>query len=413
MALYHDKHLFIARAAETAERGPRYAPTDDSRTSQDAHLTRLRAAERYPGCTFTSPDSLAKYVLGSAILDLLVRAYAEEVGRERDAAQGFILEMAKKVAGDRNLDFDGKKQAVRNAIDIYQREISGGQTHTNIDAIVDQALARARSLVDAGKSGLAQAAIRRAAEAMRREEGERRERYAAGITVLYNRERDIALATYDGEAAAAAIFSLAEAIHGASTVMVAQALNTEAETLYQYGRDRGSNVHLTALIAVRQKLLDAASSNDERGAANKDLGNALFTLGERESGTAHLEEAIDAYRVALQEWSRDRVPLQWAAAQNNLGNALARLGERESGTPRLEEAVTAYRAALQERARERVPLDWAMTQTNLGNALWRLGERESGTARLEEAVVPTAQRWMRGAAIACPSTGQRRRTTSA
>ena len=213
--------------------------------------------------------------MGGAILDLLVQAYAEEVGRDRDAAEGFIHEMAKKVAGDRNLDFEGKKQAVRNAIDIYEREISGGQTQTNIDAIVDQALARARSLVDVGKSGLAQAALRRAAEAMRREEEERRERYVAGITVLYNRERDIALATYDGEAAATAIVGLAEAIHGANAVMVARALNSEAEMLYEYGRDRGSNVHLTAVIAVRRKLLDAASSNDERGVANHNLGAAL------------------------------------------------------------------------------------------------------------------------------------------
>ncbi len=45
---------------------------------------------------------------------------------------------------------------------------------------------------------------------------------------------------------------------------------------------------------------------------------------------------------------------------------------------RLEEAVTAYRAALEENTRERVPLDWAMTQMNLGNALEILGERETG-----------------------------------
>ena len=45
------------------------------------------------------------------------------------------------------------------------------------------------------------------------------------------------------------------------------------------------------------------------------------------------------------------------------------LGEREGGTARLEEAVSAYRDALKERTRERVPLDWAMTQNNLGNAL--------------------------------------------
>jgi hypothetical protein len=130
LALYHDKLLLIAKAAETAERGPKYGATDASRTAQDAHFARLRAVERYPGCTFTGTDSLAKYVLGGAVLDLLVQAYAEEAGRERDAAEGFIHEMAKKVAGDRNLDFEGKKQAVRNAIDLYQREISDGQVET-------------------------------------------------------------------------------------------------------------------------------------------------------------------------------------------------------------------------------------------------------------------------------------------
>src|SRR4051794_22210900 len=71
----------------------------------------------------------------------------------------------------------------------------------------------------------------------------------------------------------------------------------------------------------------------------------------------------------------------------NLGTALWTLGARESGTARLEEAVAAYRAALEEYTRERVPLDWARTQMNLGTALWTLGERESGTARLEEAVI--------------------------
>ena len=158
-----------------------------------------------------------------------------------------------------------------------------------------------------------------------------------------------------------------------------------------------------------------------------NLGNALQTLGERESGTARLEEAVDrlprraagtdaragaarlgddaeqprqracersasaragrrgwrrrstAYRDALKERTRERVPLDWAMTQNNLGNALRTLGERESGTARLEEAVAAYRDALEEWTRERVPLDWAMTQNNLGNALRdarRAGERD-------------------------------------
>ena len=47
---------------------------------------------------------------------------------------------------------------------------------------------------------------------------------------------------------------------------------------------------------------------------------------------------------------------------------------------RLEAVVEAYRAALEERMRARVPLDWAATQNNLGNAFATLGERESETA---------------------------------
>ena len=79
-----------------------------------------------------------------------------------------------------------------------------------------------------------------------------------------------------------------------------------------------------------------------------NLGNALRTLGERESGTARLEEAVAAFREALKEWTRERVPLDWAMTQNNLGDALQTLGERESGTARLDEAVAAYREALKD-----------------------------------------------------------------
>jgi hypothetical protein len=170
LALYHDKRLFIAEAGDSAERGPKYAPTADSRAMQAGHMARLKKADRYPGHTFASPADLAKHIASTAILDLLVKAYGEEIARARDVAEGFIHEMAKKVAGDRHLDFEGKKQAVRSAIDIYEREIAGGQTQTNIDVIVDEALARARSLVDLGKSGLARAALRKAAESMRGEE---------------------------------------------------------------------------------------------------------------------------------------------------------------------------------------------------------------------------------------------------
>ncbi|MFZ5964605.1 helix-turn-helix domain-containing protein [Thalassococcus sp. BH17M4-6] len=164
------------------------------------------------------------------------------------------------------------------------------------------------------------------------------------------------------------------------------ALRDVWRTWYERGRDMGLAFDLEVSIGLARASVDRAQGQDQGGAALNDLAIALCTLGERESGTARLEGAVVAFRAALEERTRDRVPLDWAKAQANLGNALQTLGARESGTARLEEAVAAYRAALEEMIRDRVPLDWAMTQMNLGTALATLGERESGTARLEEAV---------------------------
>ena len=96
-----------------------------------------------------------------------------------------------------------------------------------------------------------------------------------------------------------------------------------------------------------------------------------------------------ALQAALEEQTRQRVPLDWARTQNDLGNIFWRLAERVawglSGVY-LEKAVGAYRAALEERTRQRVPLDWAKTQNNLGNALCELAKRLRKTVLLEEAV---------------------------
>ena len=162
-------------------------------------------------------DDLDKAV---AKQQVVLQNYALEAARERDVAVGFIREMAGKVARDEHLDLDGMKQAVRNALDIYEKEIAGSQTQTKIGEILDGAFRKAKVQVDKGQSGLARATLRRAAEDMRREEEERRreeaersEGYAVGVTLLYTRERDIALALYDGVAAASASLELARTLH--------------------------------------------------------------------------------------------------------------------------------------------------------------------------------------------------------
>ncbi len=162
-----------------------------------------------------------------------------------------------------------------------------------------------------------------------------------------------------------------------------------AGSLRTYGEQAGSNQALHESVSFYKEVLE--EYNRERvpldwAMTQNNLGTALLRLGERENGTQRLEEAVTAFRDALKEYTRGRVPLQWAATQNNLGITLKSLGERENGTRRLEEAVAAYRDALKEYTRDLVPLDWAMTQNNLGIALKSLGQRENGTQRLEEAV---------------------------
>ena len=385
-ALYHGKLLLTAKAEPTAPRGPHFAPTGQSRAAQSAHLGRLEMVRRYPDGTFKSIADLAKHIAYTAILDLLVADYARKAAEARDVAEGFIREMAARVAADPHLDLEGMKRAVRTAIDIYDQEIAGGRTQTNLGSIVDEALANAKRLADEGKSRLARAALRRTADTLRREEEERRASYAESVMVLFGRERDIALAAYDGEAAAEAILAMAESLHGDQVGARRDLLIVEGDRLYEVGDQRGSKVHLIAAVGIRRATLQLADGPDTVGFDQNNLGLALSKLGEREARTGRLEDAVTAYREALKEQTRERVPLAWAMTQMNLGTALWRLGEREAGTGRLEDAVTAYREALKEQTRERVPLAWGMTQVNLGAVLARLGARENGTARLEEAV---------------------------
>jgi hypothetical protein len=72
--------------------------------------------------------------------------------------------------------------------------------------------------------------------------------------------------------------------------------------------------------------------------------------------------------------------------QNNLAKALQSLGAHESGTARLEEAVEAYRAALQEITRERSPFQWALNVGGQGLAMMAIADRKNDAATAEQAL---------------------------
>jgi hypothetical protein len=62
---------------------------------------------------------------------------------------------------------------------------------------------------------------------------------------------------------------------------------------------------------------------------------------------AKFEEAVTAYREALKEWIRERVPLQWAMSVGNQGIGLMYLARREDAAmaeAALGEINTAFEA---------------------------------------------------------------------
>ena len=64
-----------------------------------------------------------------------------------------------------------------------------------------------------------------------------------------------------------------------------------------------------------------------------NLGNALRALGERESGTARLEDAVTAYREALKEFRVDHAPYYYQGTLRNLTRAEALLDKRLAKKP--------------------------------------------------------------------------------
>ena len=117
---------------------------------------------------------------------------------------------------------------------------------------------------------------------------------------------------------------------------------------WEEGAAKGINFSLEVAIECARHMFATARNAEERGFATNLLANALQTLGERDSDTTRLEQAVTAYSSALEYYTPKSTPFDWALTQNNLGNALQTLGVRESGTRQMEKAVKAYRRALEE-----------------------------------------------------------------
>ena len=85
---------------------------------------------------------------------------------------------------------------------------------------------------------------------------------------------------------------------------------------------------------------------------------------EGKAGEEHLAAAVTAFRSALEVYTREQLPQEWAMTQNNLGIAHKNQAARTEGTKGAEllaQAVSAYRSALEVYTRDQLPRGWAQS----------------------------------------------------
>jgi len=297
---------------------------------------------------------------------------ASENDGETGVAEGLMIALAYEYAEGDTSDLDtayrGLKAALETAKDMAER----AKLPDNTDAAMSAIRAEVQRFNEDEKLDDANARIE---EAIAQKQAE----VAALLDLGLQQDR----IRNDPQSAANRAFERVR-LEGGTDLF--NALRQEQDRWYVIGRDKALPFDAIVAIHLAELSKRVAKTADEKGAALNDLGTALAILGERESSASRLEQAVDAYTDALQERTRDRVPLDWAMTKMNLGNALQKLGQRESDTARLEQAVDAYTDALLEYTKDHEPLNWATTKNNLGNALLTLGEWGSDTARLEQAV---------------------------
>lgn len=298
-------------------------------------------------------------------------ALAQKLSVSTDLA----VEIAERYAEGNPDNLDAALRGLERALRVAAEESAKDALPANTDAAVDVVLKKIDELNNEGRVDEAAVLI-----------AEQEAQAQAGLVRLY--DRGIAQSILTRDVKAAADYELKKlSLELPEPDRAFDYLKGVFTDWLTRGRDRGLNFDTeVAIFLMRQMVRRFEYDQEKKGFCLTSLGTALAILGQREIGTDRLDEAISAYRAALAERARDRVPFEWAITQMNLGSVLKVVGDREQGTDRLREAVAAFRSVLQEWTRDRDPLDWAMTQMNLGNTLRVLGEREQSSVFLEEAV---------------------------
>jgi tetratricopeptide (TPR) repeat protein len=148
---------------------------------------------------------------------------------------------------------------------------------------------------------------------------------------------------------------------------------------------------LAIAIAAHQETLAWLEHHAALGAdVANDLGNLYWMQSrsavEADGQLASLEQAIQAYHLALTKSDPQTTPQTYAMIQNNLGSAYGDLAQYREPAENLQKSVLAYETALRYRTYEDDPARYAATQNNLGTACWNLAQHQQPVPCLQQAI---------------------------
>ncbi|MBT6273726.1 MAG: tetratricopeptide repeat protein [Chromatiales bacterium] len=163
-----------------------------------------------------------------------------------------------------------------------------------------------------------------------------------------------------------------------------------AELLLDQGREFNDVESLKTLQKLCEEsllpMVPADKMPAERAWVYDCLGQTLGILGRRQSFTATLEQAVEAFEAALALRDRTASPFDWATTQNHLGNAIGSLGQRQHSLELLDRAAAAFEAALEVPISNAAPEGRASAQSNLAAVLQTIGQQRQDAATIARAV---------------------------
>jgi tetratricopeptide (TPR) repeat protein len=123
------------------------------------------------------------------------------------------------------------------------------------------------------------------------------------------------------------------------------------------------------------KFYPRRNDPDTWATIQQSFGGVLVTLAEREvQPKKRLEQAIDAYRSVLEEWTREKSPTDWAKTMKDLGLTQMKLGFLEDNIELLKSAISSFDCALVVYASDTKLAERMTIQTHLGNAWVMIGD---------------------------------------